>query len=52
MTNSVEDPWHFVMDPDADPGGPKINGSGSRFGTLVHLHLSSEIKSHKEDTKQ
>jgi hypothetical protein len=32
---------------DADPGGPKTYGSG----TLVHLHHSSKIKSHKEVTK-
>jgi hypothetical protein len=38
-----------------DPGGLKKRGSYvpvSRFGTLVHLHYSSEIKSSKEVTKQ
>ncbi len=56
---SLGDPWHLVRirmqilgfwltDPDADPGGPKIYGSG----TLVNLHHSSKIKSHKEVTEQ
>ncbi len=34
-----------------DPGGPKTYGSygsGCGFGTLVHLHHSSKIISHKE----
>jgi hypothetical protein len=60
VSSSVADPWHFLygsgssdpylwlMDPDADPGGSKTYGSG----TLVHLCHSSKIKSHKEVTKQ
>jgi hypothetical protein len=42
-------------EPDADLGGPKTYGSygtGCGFGKLVHLHHSSNIKSHKEVTKQ
>ncbi len=31
---------------------PLTNGSGCGFLTLEHLHHSSKIKSHKEDTKQ
>ncbi len=32
---------------------PLTNGSGCRsYGSLVYLHLSSKIKSHKEVTKQ
>jgi hypothetical protein len=31
---------------------PLINGSGCGFGTQVHLHHSSQIKIHKEVTKQ
>ncbi len=43
----VADPWHL------DPGVAKTWGSyGSGSGTLVHLHHSSKIKSHKEVTKQ
>ncbi len=47
------DPYLWLTDPDSDPGGPKTYGSGSkcRLGTLVHLHHSSKIKSHKEVTK-
>jgi hypothetical protein len=43
------DPYLWLTDPDADPGGPKTYGSydsGSGFGTLVHLHHSSKIRSH------
>jgi hypothetical protein len=41
----------FVQKPtDPDPGDPKTYGSGS--GTVVHLHHSSKIKSHKEVTKE
>ncbi len=47
------DPYLWLTNPDADPGGPKTYGSsGSGFGTLVHLYHSSKIKSHKEVTKQ
>ncbi len=42
------DPYLWLTDPDADPGGPKTYGSG----TLAHLHHSSKIKIHKEVTKQ
>ncbi len=48
-------PYLWLTNPDADPGGPKTNGSygsGCVFGKLVHLHHSSKIKSHKEVTKQ
>ncbi len=48
-TVNVVDTQHFGTDPDADPGGPKTNGS---HGTLVHLHHYSKIKSHKEVTKK
>ncbi len=40
------DPYIWLTDPNADPGGPTTSGSGCGFGTLVHLHHSSKIKSH------
>ncbi len=62
---NVGDLWHFGTDPNADP---RIRTSDQQiqmrireaqkhtypdgFRTLVHLHNSSKIKSHKEVTKQ
>ncbi len=48
----TSDPYLWLTDPDADPGVLKTYGSyrpGS--GTLVCLHHSSKIKSHKKSHK-
>jgi len=36
--DSEPDPYLIQIDPDPNPGGPKLNGSyGSRSGTLVFI---------------
>ncbi len=45
------DPYLWLTNPDADPGGPKTYGFYRFYGKLVHLHHSSKIKSHEEVTK-
>ncbi len=40
------DPYLWLTDPDT--GGPKTYGSECKFETMVHLHNSSKIKSHKK----
>jgi len=40
-------PYLWLTNPDADPGGIKTYGSGS--GTPAHFHNSSKIKSHQPE---
>jgi hypothetical protein len=41
----MQDPYLCLTDPDADPGGPKTDGSGCGIGTLLKRKFKTvEIK--------